>query len=755
MNLRTSVEELGGIGKTYAKKLQNLGIEKVEDFIFYFPRRYEDYSNIANIVNAKPGEAVTLKGSVWQIVNRKARNRRMIITEAVISDGTGTMKITWFNQPFLKTSIKVGNEIVVAGKVELNFNQIQMTSPSWEKFSDDLKHSGRIVPVYPETEGVTSKWLRYQIKPLLKLVYNIKDYLPENVKEKYELADLPNALRAIHFPNNRLDLLEAKKRLGFDELFPILLYGVKQKNGMTKEKAHPINFDETVAKEFVDSLPFALTNAQKKVSWEIVKDIKKDYPANRLVQGDVGSGKTIVAAFAMYLAAEDGLQAILMAPTEILAKQHFASLCKVFKPFNISVGLLTGKEAQISKQLTVNSKQDRKKNGHPELVSGSHGIPGQARNDNMREKIKKQEFLEQVKSGEVDILVGTHSLISSAVQFKNLSLAIVDEQHRFGVDQRQALRKASFRYPELDSEPVLDLIQESCLETGEILNQVQNEDSTSALPHFISMTATPIPRSLQLTIFGDLDVSVIDELPPGRQKIATKIVEAKDRQLAYEFIEKQLLSGRQCFVICPLIEESEKMDLKAATEEYKNLSENIFPKFKVGLLHGKMKTAEKEQIMNDFSSGNLNILVSTSVIEVGVDVPNAAVMIIEGAERFGLAQLHQFRGRVGRGADKSYCFLFTNSNLSLDTATSKRLKMLEQSQDGFKLAEADFEIRGPGEFLGKRQHGWSDFKIARFTDLKFIGKVREAAEWYLSLDPEIKESPKLKERVEKINYARE
>ena len=348
-------------------------------------------------------------------------------------------------------------------------------------------------------------------------------------------------------------------------------------------------------------------------------------------------------------------------------------------------------------------------------------------NDNS--KIKREELLKLIKNGEVDILVGTHSLISPDIQFKNLALAIVDEQHRFGVDQRQALRKES-----------------GIARVGPL---------QGVFPHFLSMTATPIPRSLQLTIFGDLDVSVIDELPPGRQQVTTKIVESKDRQLAYEFIEKQLSSSRQCFVICPLIEESEKLDLKTATEEYKNLSENIFPKFKVGLLHGKMKPAEKEQIMNDFSLGNLNILVSTSVIEVGVDIPNAVVMVIEGAERFGLAQLHQFRGRVGRGADKSYCFLFTNTNLDLDTGTSKRLKMLAQSQDGFKLAEADFEIRGPGEFLGKRQHGWSDFKIARFTDLKFIGKVREAAEWYLSLDPEIKASPKLKERVEKINYARE
>ena len=705
MNLNTPVEELSGIGKTYAKKLQSLGIAKVEDFIFYFPRRYEDYSNITSIVNAKPGETVTLRGGVWQIANRKARNRRMTITEAIISDGTGTMKITWFNQPFLKTSIKVGDEIVVAGRVELNFNQIQMASPSWEKFSDDLKHSGRIVPVYPETEGVTSKWLRYQIKPILKLVYNIKDYLPENVKEKYELADLPNALRAIHFPNNRLDLAEAKKRLGFDELFPILLSGVKQKIGMTKEKANPINFNETVAKEFVDSLPFTLTNAQKKVSWEIIKDLKKDYPANRLIQGDVGSGKTIVAAFAMYLVVKDNCQAIMMVPTEILARQHFASLCKIFEPFGIGVGLVTGKEALLKCQMS-NVK---------------------CQNDNS--KIKREELLKLIKNGEVDILVGTHSLISPDIQFKNLALAIVDEQYRFGVDQRQALRKES-----------------GIARVGPL---------QGVFPHFLSMTATPIPRSLQLTIFGDLDVSVIDELPPGRQQVTTKIVESKDRQLAYEFIEKQLSSSRQCFVICPLIEESEKLDLKTATEEYKNLSENIFPKFKVGLLHGKMKPAEKEQIMNDFSLGNLNILVSTSVIEVGVDIPNAVVMVIEGAERFGLAQLHQFRGRVGRGADKSYCFLFTNTNLDLDTGTSKRLKMLAQSQDGFKLAEADFEIRGPGEFLGKRQHGWSDFKIARFTDLKFIGKVREAAEWYLSLDPEIKASPKLKERVEKINYARE
>jgi len=693
MNLNTPVEELSGIGKTYAKKLQSLGIAKVEDFIFYFPRRYEDYSNITSIVNAKPGETVTLRGGVWQIANRKARNRRMTITEAIISDGTGTMKITWFNQPFLKTSIKVGDEIVVAGRVELNFNQIQMASPSWEKFSDDLKHSGRIVPVYPETEGVTSKWLRYQIKPILKLVYNIKDYLPENVKEKYELADLPNALRAIHFPNNRLDLAEAKKRLGFDELFPILLSGVKQKIGMTKEKANPINFNETVAKEFVDSLPFTLTNAQKKVSWEIIKDLKKDYPANRLIQGDVGSGKTIVAAFAMYLVVKDNCQAIMMVPTEILARQHFASLCKIFEPFGIGVGLVTGKEALLKCQMS-NVK---------------------CQNDNS--KIKREELLKLIKNGEVDILVGTHSLISPDIQFKNLALAIVDEQHRFGVDQRQALRKES-----------------GIARVGPL---------QGVFPHFLSMTATPIPRSLQLTIFGDLDVSVIDELPPGRQQVTTKIVESKDRQLAYEFIEKQLSSSRQCFVICPLIEESEAesmRNVKSAKEEYEKLKK-IFSDFSVGLVHGKVKTKEKDKIMQDFKEKKYDILVATPVVEVGIDIPNASIIIIETAERFGLASLHQLRGRVGRSGIKSYCLLFSDSFY----ASQNRLKYMAEIHNGIKLAEIDLKFRGPGDAFGTHQHGILKLKVADIFNTKLLAESKDYAEnYYKNLD----KHPKLKNKLQ-------
>ena len=401
-----------------------------------------------------------------------------------------------------------------------------------------------------------------------------------------------------------------------------------------------------------------------------------------------------------------------MAPTEILAKQHFDGLSKVLVPFGLNIGLITGKEAQIKRQ---NSK-------------------GKIQNCNL--KIKRGELIKLIKEGDIDVAIGTHALVSDKLEFKSLALAIVDEQHRFGVDQRQALRKRSG------------------LGEGSTL-QERVEPSDGNFPHFLSMTATPIPRSLQLTIFGDLDVSVIDELPPGRQEITTKLVSHDKREAAYEFIKKHVSDGRQCFVICPLVKESEKMDLKAATDEHKNLSENIFPNLKVGLLHGKMKSKEKEEIMNDFKMGKCDILVSTSVIEVGVDVPNASIMVIEGAERFGLAQLHQFRGRVGRGEHKSYCLLFTNTNTNFDTTTTKRLNTLVTNQDGFKLAESDLEIRGPGEFMGTRQSGWSDLKIAKFTDIKLISKVRDAAQWFLGKDPELKTVPVLKEKVESIEYARE
>ncbi|HBG81296.1 TPA: DNA helicase RecG [candidate division CPR2 bacterium] len=712
MNLNTSVETLSGVGANYAKKLHKLGLNTVEDLLLYYPRRYEDFSTIVPISKTRPGESITIKGNIWQIANKKSRNRRMTITEAVVADDTGTMKVTWFNQPFLTKSLKMGDEIVLAGKPEFNYGQIVMISPAWEKLSVDLKHVGRIVPVYPETEGLTSKWLRYQIKPLLKLVFNIKDPLPETLKKREGLTDLPSAVRAIHFPNNKLELAEARKRLAFDELFIILLSGLKQKMGMAKEKAVSVPFEENKAKEFVDSLSFSLTNAQKRVCWEIIKDLKKDHPMNRLVQGDVGSGKTIVAAFAMYLVAKAKYQAVLMAPTEILAKQHFDGLSKVLVPFGLNIGLITGKEAQIKRQ---NSK-------------------GKIQNCNL--KIKRGELIKLIKEGDIDVAIGTHALVSDKLEFKSLALAIVDEQHRFGVDQRQALRKRSG------------------LGEGSTL-QERVEPSDGNFPHFLSMTATPIPRSLQLTIFGDLDVSVIDELPPGRQEITTKLVSHDKREAAYEFIKKHVSDGRQCFVICPLVKESEKMDLKAATDEHKNLSENIFPNLKVGLLHGKMKSKEKEEIMNDFKMGKCDILVSTSVIEVGVDVPNASIMVIEGAERFGLAQLHQFRGRVGRGEHKSYCLLFTNTNTNFDTTTTKRLNTLVTNQDGFKLAESDLEIRGPGEFMGTRQSGWSDLKIAKFTDIKLISKVRDAAQWFLGKDPELKTVPVLKEKVESIEYARE
>jgi len=681
MNLNTPVEQLNGIGPSYVKKLKKIGIYSVQDFLFYFPRKYQDLSNIISIKEIKPGQTATIKGTVWQIVSKKAKNRRMHITEAIICDEKNLLKAVWFNQPYLTKSLQSGEEIFLSGRVELKNNQVVMISPVWEKVSKDLYHLGRLVPIYSEIEGLTSRWLRYQIMPLLKFVNNIKDYLPKEVKDRENLIDLSLALKQIHFPSNRLSLIKAKERLAFDELFPILLYGLKLKSEFSKERANEINFDEGFAKFFAERLPFRLTDAQKRVCCEVFEDFKKKSPANRLIQGDVGSGKTVVAALAMGMTAVNRFQSLFIAPTEILAMQHFHKVNELLSGFNIKTEILVGST----------KKKDR------------------------------ENIIKGCISGEIDILIGTHSLISPEVIFNKLALAVIDEQHRFGVNQRQSLKK---------------------------------ESGNNKYPHFISMTATPIPRSLQLTVFGDLDVSVIDELPPGRQMITTRIVPAFKREAAYNFIKKNITEGRQSFVICSLIEESEKLPLKTVIKEYHNLK-NIFSDFRVGLMHGRLKSIEKAKIMIAFKKKELDILVSTSVVEVGVDVPNANIMVIENAERFGLAQLHQFRGRVGRGEHKSYCFLFVGTDINNDSSTSRRLESLVNTNDGFKLAEVDLEIRGPGEFLGTKQAGWSDFKIAKFTDTKFISRVRETANWYFGIDPSFEKSSNLKEKVESVSYARE
>ena len=649
----------------------------------------------------------------------------MMLTQATLEDETGKLKVMWFNQPYLINAFKKGTFVCLAGKISGKGKSIYLSNPAYEKLpsfaetsegkpenfnNNDLTHTGRLIPVYPETEGLSSKWLRFIVKPLLlKLKNQIPDSLPPKISQKYDFLAFPEAIWQIHFPDSLKLAERAKKRFAFEELFELSLFVLRERLKLTKEKALAVPIDVDLMKKFIDSLPYKLTNAQKKSAWQILKDLEKPRPMNRLLEGDVGSGKTVVAAMAALNVAKAGYQTAFLAPTEILAKQHFKTINEVLKKFKVKVGLITGKE----------SYSDSK-------------------------KIKRMELLEKVRNSKVDILIGTHAIIQDTtaktlaktpVQFNNLALVIIDEQHRFGVEQRAKL----------------------CRPSSDKASESKQEIS---IPHLLSMTATPIPRTLSLTIYGDLDLSVIDELPKGRKKIITKIIQPKDKKATYEFIRQQVKEGRQAFVICPRIEPKESspemlkgelslqtlswLDVKAVKQEYKKLSEEIFPDLAVGMLHGKMKSDEKEKIMRDFKDKKTDVLVSTSVVEVGVDIPNASVMMIEGSEKFGLSQLHQFRGRVGRSDWQSYCFLFTEAT---GIVYNRRLRALVNCQDGFELAEKDLAIRGPGDFTGQRQWGIPDLAMASLSDAILVSQARNDAKELLQEDPELKKYPFLKIRL--------
>jgi ATP-dependent DNA helicase RecG len=773
MNLDSPIETIPRVSAIYAKRLGHLGIKTVRDLIYHFPLRYDDLSKVAKIGDARANETITVRGQIINIHAFRTPRKRMFIIEALIKDNSGTIRAIWFNQPFLLRTLKKNEWVSLAGKVNDDGKTLFFSNPAHEtirleQLGADSKstgrHTGRLVPIYPETTKLTSKWLRY----ILDLVFpqaisEFKDFLPPEIKKSQKLIDLDAALKKIHFPQTQKDIDEARRRLGFDELFLIQLFILEQKRKWQLNRAVKIKFDQALIKQFVDSLPFKLTNAQRKAAWEILQNLEKTTPMNRLLEGEVGSGKTVVAAIAALQTVKNGYQVAFMAPTEILARQHFEEITKLFIKQNIQIGLLTSGESKISYNLPVGNKQEI-------------------------ETVKKSELLQKIKRGQIQIIICTHSLIQEKVQFssedesaiqpnfsaassgpnrspsksfsgKNLALAIVDEQHRFGVQQRAALQK----------------------------NITQMEDGLeTTIPHLLSMTATPIPRTLALTIYGDLDLSLLNELPKGRQKIITKIVAPANRQKAYNFIRQQVKDGRQVFVICPRIERQSSggngnetriinsqssdatarqneyrnqltlydkrkllwAEVKAVTEEYKKLSEKIFPDLKVAMLHGKIKTKEKEQIMRDFREKKCDILVSTSVIEVGLDIPNATVMMIEGADRFGLAQLHQFRGRVGRGEFQSYCFLFTDS---YSRFVRQRLQALVSTQNGFELAEKDLEIRGPGEFYGTRQWGLPDLTMASLMDVKLIKECRREAEKLLANNSSgLTKYPLLADRLKKF-----
>ena len=697
MSLKTPIETIPRVGEAHRKRLKKLGISTLGDLLYYFPREYRDYSKLQKIKDIKNNEEVIIQVKILGIEQDKAWTKRISITKAIVQDDSGAIQVIWFNQPYLINYLKKDEEIILAGKTAFRDGKLQLVSPTLEKISlKETTHLGRIVPIYSETRGVTSRWIRYIIKPILLAIKDkLPETLPQEIIDKHELMSLQDALYQIHFPNNLEDAEKAKDRFSFEQLFLICLFGLKKRLEIKKEKAPIIPINLEIIKRLIDSLSFNLTNDQKKCTWQILKDMEKGSPMNRLLQGDVGSGKTVVAALASINAVKGKNQAVLMAPTEILAKQHFKTFFNLLKDFNINIGLLTGKEDKYySKKLKSDTIE-----------------------------ISRKKLLEKTEKGEIDILIGTHALISPSTKkrskkddkfkFKNLGLVIVDEQHRFGVKQRAAL----------------------CPKNVE------------KIPHLLSMTATPIPRTLALTIWGDLDLSIIEEMPKGRKKIITEIITESKRLDAYKFIEKEIKSGRQVFVICPRIESDEDntLELKTVKEEYEKLSKNVFPSLKINMLHGKMTSKEKDKVMKDFKSKKFDILVSTSVVEVGIDVPNATVMMIEGSDRFGLSQLHQFRGRVGRGEHQSYCFLLTNSK---SQKTDKRLKAMIKYDNGFKLSEVDLKLRGPGDFFGVRQWGLPDFAMSFLRNTKAIAKAKESAEKIIKNSPHLEKYPILKSRIE-------
>ena len=656
--------------KPHLYRLANIGLETVEDLLLYFPRTYNDTTEYRKINEIDLTEVNTIKGQLTNLFNVRTKFGKKI-TRGVFTDETGSIPVVWFNQPHIIRMIPQKTEIVLSGKIKISMGKPTFQSPSYEVLerSSESLHTGRIVPVYHETEGLTSKWLREKLKPIMdNWIDNFQEYMPEEIIKEHNLIDYKTAIKNVHFPENEESLAKAKERLAFDELFLLQLKVLQKRwywQSVSEKESKVLESKIEHIKECIKSLPFSLTNAQKRVLKEILDDLQKPFPMSRLVQGDVGSGKTIVAALAALNTVKNGYQVAIMAPTEILAKQHYQTFIKVLQGLNI------------------------------QFIAGS------------TTKKQKEEILRQMKTGTVDIMIGTHALIQEGIGFKNLGLAIIDEQHRFGVKQRDTLK-------------------------------------SYGSPHLLNMTATPIPRTLAITIYGDQDLSIIDEMPAGRQEIITRVVPEKKRIDAYRWIENQVAKGRQAFIICPLIDESDILEVKSVMKEYEFLTEHIFPTLKLGLLHGKLKQEEKDEIMNKFKNNETNILVSTSVIEVGIDVPNATIMMIEGAERFGLSQLHQFRGRVGRGVHQSYCFLFTG-NLSEEGKT--RMKSMEIHSSGFKLAEIDLELRGPGEVYGIRQSGIPDLKMASLTDSKTIEKARHSAAEIIEKDPLLKNYPKLLEKI--------
>jgi len=665
--LNASLTVLNGVGPSNAQKLAKLGLHTLGDILYFFPRRYDDYSQLKPIHKLWYGDEVTVVGTVQNINSRKVRSGKMNIVEVIIEDGTGGLRLSWFNQPWMENRLQKGATISVSGKVEQYLGRLVMSNPDWEPVEVENLNTNRIVPVYSLTAQLNQKNLRNIVRQVVTYwAPKLIDHLPETILRRADLVNLRTAILQVHFPDTQEQLQQARQRLVFDEIFFLQMGVYRQKRNWQKATAVIYDVADDWLNFWLASLPFNLTDAQNRAIKDIRTDLKSGVPMNRLLQGDVGSGKTVVAAVATAIINKAGAQAAIMAPTSILAEQHYR---------NFSIMGTTHEE------------------------NGNCLKPDQIRLlvSDLPEK-EKQEIRDGLASGYIKVLIGTHALLEDPITFNNLQLAVIDEQHRFGVEQRAILRAKGNN------------------------------------PHLLVMTATPIPRSLALTVYGDLDISLMDELPPGRQEINTHVLFARERERAYSLIRSQVENGHQVFIVYPLVEESEKSELKAATEEYERLQTDVFPKFKLGLLHGRLKPEEKDAVMMQFRNGDHQILVATTVVEVGVDIPNATVMLIEAANHFGLAQLHQLRGRVGRGDEQSYCLLIPDSD---DAAENERLAAMTKTNDGFILAETDLKLRGPGDFLGTRQAGYANLRMANITDVHLIEKARTLAQELFETDAEL------------------
>jgi ATP-dependent DNA helicase RecG len=675
-SLDLPITTLRGVSTSQAAKFKRLGVETVRDLLYFFPHRHLDYSQRKHISQLSEGEEQTIIANVWQAQVIMPGGRRS--TEAIVGDETGNVRVVWFNNPYLAKKLPTNSRVVLSGRVGLFNGRLVFESPEWELVEDkELIHTARLVPLYPLTQGLHPRQVRKLMKDVVdQWAWQVEDFLPAELRQRCKLLELPQALAQAHFPESETIKDRARVSLAFDELF-LLQLGVlsRKRDWQESQPGNAFKVKTAVRNTFVKSLPFKLTAAQQRVLGEILADLKQPRPMSRLLQGEVGSGKTVVATAALLVGAASGYQGAFMAPTEILAEQHFANVCQLLSR--------AGKAAAEEENLRSYSGLLPRPLTLALLIGGI----SQAR---------KQEIQQLITAGKIDIIIGTHALIQEGVEFKRLGLAVVDEQHRFGVTQRSALRQKGFN------------------------------------PHVLVMTATPIPRTLALTLYGDLDLSAIDELPPGRQVVKTKWLKPSQRDSAYAFLRRQVAEGRQAFIICPLIEESEAVQAKAAVAEYERLSGEVFPDLKLGLIHGRMKVEEKDEVMHRFRSGELDILVSTPVVEVGIDVPNATVMLVESADRFGLSQLHQFRGRVGRGQEQSYCMLLSENPSEIGR---ERLDIIGKIYDGFQLAEEDLRLRGPGEFFGTRQSGLPDLRLAKLSDVALLELAREEAIRLFEQDP--------------------